>query len=196
MVYSILFEQQVDQTTTYKAYDTIQNWVHTQGGKVKENHRPNLIIAAHGSPKQRFAWEKNSRKTMRFELEQRDTKVLVKVHVSPLVSPEKEVAFASRESDARFNWNQLLATLWARFEGGEAIQKETNIAPPSLARSIKRGRRMTTVGTILTVVGLLLSFLSPFPTIIALIASSVGIILMVNGYMAVRAATKQASSRK
>ncbi len=197
MVHSIVFEQKLDDTTTYKAYDTIQNWLYTLGGKVRENHRPKLIVATHGSPKQKLSWEKNSRKTLRFELEQENSNVLVKVHISPLVAPEKESTFSARESDARSNWNLLLGTLWSRFSGGQTVNERLSMMPEDLERSMKRGRRMISVGTMLSVAGLVFSFLlPPILTGVAIITSSMGIIVMINGYMAVRSATKKISSSK
>lgn len=196
MVYSVVFEHKLDGTTTYKAYDTIQGWVHIQGAKVKENHRPNLIVASHGSPKQKLPWEKNARKTLRFELAQQESDVLVKVHVSPHVSPEKEPSLIAREADARRNWNQLLSSLWSRL-GGEATQETASPMPEDVGRSMKRGRRMISVGTALSVFGLIFSFVVPTTlTGVAIIASSMGIILMINGYMAVRSATKRLSSTR
>ena len=187
MVYSVVFEHKLNNATIYGAYDTIQDWVREQRGKVKENRRPNLIIVHHGSSsKKKIAWEKNAMKTMRFELTQHGEEVLVKVHVSS--SSIKDSDAASHGDTARFNWNQLLASLWARFGDTDAEKEALASIPTSWTRSLETGKKMRLVGGAITGVGYILVLFSP--TLIAVAVSAIGIIIMVNGTMKVRSAKK------
>ena len=189
MVYSVVFEHKLNNATIYGAYDTIQDWVRAQKGKVKENRRPNLIIAHHGSSSRKIGWEKNAMKTMRFELTQRGEEVLVKVHVSS--SSIKDSDAASHGDNARFNWSQLLASLWARFGDTEAEKEAIASHPTSWTRALETGKKMRLLGGIITGAGyILVLFSSP---LIAVAVSAIGIILTVNGTMKVRSAKKNLS---
>ncbi len=189
LVYSTTFEHRLDNTTTYKAYDAIQEWVRTQGGKVKENHRPTLIVAVFGSSSKGNPWEKKARKAMRFELTQPGSHLLVKVHVSSSLLKDSDVA--SHGDEARFNWSQTLETLWARLGGREA-EKKTHTNPPAIwTRSLRRGKTMTRLGLIITVVGYVSVLFSQ--TITSLVISGVGLIILVNGMTRVRSAKKNLS---
>ncbi len=193
MVYSTTFEHRLDNTTTYKAYDAIQEWVRTQGGKVKENHRPTLVVAVFGSSSSKLhPWEKKSRKTMRFELTQQDSHVLVKVHVSSSLLKDSDVA--RHGDEARFNWSQTLTTLWARFGPTEAEEKTRTSPPASWTRALKTGKTMTRLGLIITAAGYVLVLFSP--TITSAVVSGVGLIILVNGTMRVRSAKKNLSLMK
>src|SRR6266705_4043083 len=131
LVYSTTFKHKLDNTTTYKAYEMIQEWVRTQGGKVKENHRPTLVVAVFGSSSSKLKpWEKRSRRTMRFELTQLDSQLHVKVHVSSSLLKDSDVT--SHGDEARFNWSQTLTTLWTRF-GQTGAEEETRTSPPPAA---------------------------------------------------------------
>jgi len=186
-VYSTTFEHKLDNTTTYKAYDMIQEWVRTQGGKVKENHRPTLVVAVFGSSSFKGkAWEKKSRKTMRFELTQSDSHMLVKVHVSSSLLKDSDVD--SHGDEARFNWSQSLTTLWARLGSTEAEEKTGTTPPAGWTRSLQRGKTMTRLGLIITAAGYLLVLFSP--TITSTVVSGVGLIILVNGMSRVRKAKK------
>jgi len=187
-VYSTAFEHKLDNTTTYKAYDTVQEWVRTQNGKVKENHRPNLIVAIFGtsSTKER-PWEKRARKTIRFELTQPGSQVLVRVHVSSNLLKDSDVA--SHGDEARFNWSQTLTTLWTRL-GQTKAGEETRTSPPpaSWTRAMKKGKMWTRIGAIITGAGYLLVVF--YPSIPATVLSGAGIIILVNGMTKVRKARK------
>ena len=188
LVYSTAFEHKLDNTTTYKAYDTVQEWVRTQNGKVKENHRPNLIVAIFGtsSTKER-PWEKRARKTIRFELTQPGSQVLVRVHVSSNLLKDSDVA--SHGDEARFNWSQTLTTLWTRL-GQTKAGEETRTSPPpaSWTRAMKKGKMWTRIGAIITGAGYLLVVF--YPSIPATVLSGAGIIILVNGMTKVRKARK------
>src|SRR2546428_13181763 len=114
MVFTLTFEHNLTGTTSYRAYETNEDWVYTQGGKVKENHRPTLIVATHGrSMKKPIGWKKDAKKTMRFELTQKASEVHVKVNIFPSAAFGAEVATSAEV--ARFTWNKLLSSLWDRF---------------------------------------------------------------------------------
>ena len=185
MVYSTAFEHRLDDTTAYKAYDTIQEWVRTEGGKVKENHRPTLVVAVFGSSSPKVKpWEKRSRRTIRFELTHQDPHVLVKVHLSSSLLKDSDVA--SHGDEARFNWSQNLETLWARLGGTEA-EENTPTEPPAIwTRSLKRGKDLTRLGLIVTIAGYVLVIFSQ--TITSLVISAIGLIILVNGMTRTRSA--------
>ena len=192
-MYSTTFEQKLDNTTTYKAYETVQEWVRTQNGKVKENHRPNLIVAVFGSiPSKKDKtkpWEKRARKTIRFELTQPSSQVLVKVHVSSNLLSDRDAAVHGDE--ARFNWSQTLSTLWTRF-GQEKAEEEARTSPPptSWTRAMKRGKMWTRIGAIIAGAGYLLVILFPSNSIPTTGISGAGIIILVQGMTRVRRARK------
>ena len=188
MVYSTAFEHKLDNTTTYKAYDTVQEWVRTQNGKVKENRRPTLIVAVFGSSSTKEKpWERKARKTIRFELTQPGSQVLVRVQV--LSNLLKDSDIASHGDEARFNWSQTLTTLWTRL-GQTKAEEETRASPPpaSWTRAIEKGKRWTRLGAIVTGAGYLLVVL--YPSIPATVISGAGVIILVNGMTKVRRARK------
>ena len=193
LVYSTTFEHRLDNTTTYKAYDAVQKWVRTEGGKVKENHRPTLVVAVFGSSSFKGKpWERKSRKTIRFELTQSNSHVLARVHVSSTLLKDSDAA--SHGDEARFNWSRTLETLWARLGGTEAEEKTRTNPPASWTRSLKRGKTMTRLGLIITGVGYALVLFSQ--TIPSLVISGVGLIILVNGMTRVRSVKKNLSLMK
>jgi hypothetical protein len=187
LAYSTTFEHKLDNTTTYKAYDAVQEWVRTQNGKVKENHRPNLIVAVFGtSSTKEKPWEKKARKTIRFELTQPGSQVLVKVHVSSNLLRDTDVA--SHGDEARFNWSQTLTTLWTRFGKTDAEEEIPPTPPASWTRAIEKGKMWTRIGAVVTGAGYLLVVF--YPSITTTVISGAGLIILVNGMTKVRRARK------
>jgi hypothetical protein len=193
MVFSVTFEHKLSGTTSYRAYETIENWVYSQGGKVKENHRPTLIVATHGrTAKKPIGWKKDAKKTMRFELTQQASDVHVKVNIFPSAAFGTEVA--TRAEEARFNWNELLTSLWARFGEKPAIQEKSGRPPVNWARSMRNGKIMITIGGAMTVGGIVGTLVFPAGGIF--LVSTTGTILLVNGLMSIRSARKNLSETK
>ncbi len=192
MVFSTTFEHRLDNTTTYRAYDAVQEWVRTEGGKVKENRRPTLVVAVFGLSSKGNPWEKRSRKTMRFELTQPDSHVLVRIHVSSSLLKDSDVA--SHGDEARLNWSQTLTTLWDRLGITETEEKAHTSPPASWTRSIERGKNLTRLGAVITGAGYLLVLFSP--TITPVVVSGVGLIILVNGMTRVRRAKKNLALMK
>ena len=186
MVYSTSFEHKFDNTTAYKAYDTVKEWVRTQNGSVKENHRPNLIVAVFGtSSNKEKPWEMRARKTVRFELTQPSSQVLVKVHFSSNLLKDSDAA--AHGDEARFNWSQTLKTLWTRF--GQKDIEETHASPPATwTRAVERGKMLTRIGLIIAGAGYVLVIL--YPSIPTTLISGAGLIILVNGMTKVRRAKK------
>ena len=195
MVFSVAFEHRLADTTSYKAYETIEQWVYSQGGKVKENHRPNLIVATHGKKAKRpVAWRKDARKTMRFELTQHSSDVIVKVNVSPTIA--NDAVLTAKEDEARSNWSDLLNSLWRKF--GEDIPIETESKrdgrPVNWDRTLRNGRIMIYLGSILTAGGIAGVVLYPASGLF--LVSTTGTVLLVNGLMSYRSAKKHLMIRK
>ena len=193
MVFSLTFEHNLAGTTSYRAYETIEDWVYTQGGKVKESHRPTLIVATHGrSMKKPTGWKKDAKKTMRFELTQQASDVHVKVNIFPSAAFGADVA--TRAEEARFNWNELLTSLWARFGEETPAQEKSSRPPVNWARSMRNGKIMIYIGGAMTAGGIIGTLVFPAGGIF--LVSTTGTILLVNGLMSIRSARKNLSETK
>ena len=193
MVFSVTFEHKLAGTTSYRAYETIEDWVYAQGGKVKENHRPTLIVATHGrTTKKPIGWKKDAKKTMRFELTQQASDVHVKVNIFPSGAFGPEVA--TRAEEARFNWNELLTSLWARFGEAPSIEEKSGRPTVNWARSMRNGKIMIYIGGAMTVGGIVGTLVFPAGGIF--LVSTTGTILLVNGLMSIRSARKNSSETK
>jgi hypothetical protein len=192
MVFSVTFEHKLAGTTSYRAYETIENWVYSQGGKVKENHRPTLIVATHGrTAKKPIGWKKDAKKTMRFELTQQASDVHVKVNIFPSAAFGAEVA--TRAEEARFNWDELLTSLWARFGEEPPVQKSGR-PPVNWSRSMRNGKIMIYIGGAMTAGGIIGTIVFPAGGIF--LVSTTGTILLVNGLMSIRSARKNLAESK
>jgi hypothetical protein len=182
-VYSIRFDQKIAGTTIDRAFVIIENWLKTNGGKVKRERRPEFVQASHVRSLQPMGWRKDAKKAMRFELSQQASDVLVTVNISPSGLNASDVR--SREDEARANWNELLGGLWTLF--GETDMHSISKAV-DWRHSLKRSNAMILTGIILIVAGIAASILNTTVLISGLV---VGVLFTTNGVMSRHSAKRR-----
>jgi len=142
--------------------------------------------------KKPIGWKKDAKKTMRFELTQQASDVHVKVNIFPSAAFGADVA--TRAEEARFNWNELLTSLWARFGEETPVQEKSSRPPVNWARSMRNGKIMIYIGGAMTAGGIIGTLVFPAGGIF--LVSTTGTILLVNGLMSIRSARKNLSETK